>query len=66
MAFSAVGICVILFVFALLVLVSGYQCVSQFLVSYCVLAACQLHAWRFELEFFSKLVTLWTALQILL
>ena len=44
-AFSAVGIrvCVgirvILFVFALLALVSGYQCISQFLVSCCALAA---------------------------
>ena len=43
MAFSAVGICVRLFVFALLMLVSGYQCISQFLVSCCALAACQLH-----------------------
>ena len=32
-AFSAVGIRVRLFVFALLALVSGYQCISQFLVS---------------------------------
>ena len=38
-AFSAVGICVRLFVFALLTLVSGYQCTSQFLVSCCALAA---------------------------
>ena len=52
MAFSAVGIHVRLFVFALLVLVSGYQCLSQFLVSCCALAARQLHPWRFELEFF--------------
>ena len=51
-AFSAVGIRVRLFVFALLVLVSGYQCISQFLVSCCALAARQLHPWRFELEFF--------------
>ena len=51
MAFSAVGIRVRLFVFALLVLVSGYQCISQFLVSCCVLAARQLHPWRFKLEF---------------
>ena len=42
-AFSAVGIRVRLFVFALLVLVSGYQCISQFLVSCCALAARQLH-----------------------
>ena len=41
-----------LFVFALLALVSGYQCISQFLVSCCALAAHQLHHWRFELEFF--------------
>ena len=58
-AFSAVGICVRLFVFALLVLVSGYQCISQFLVSCCALAARQLHPGRFKLS-----VTLWTALQI--
>ena len=51
MAFSAVGIRVRLSVFALLALVSGYQCISQFLVSCCALAACQLHPWRFELEF---------------
>ena len=48
MAFSAVGIRV----FALLELVSGYQCISQFLVLCCALAARQLHPWRFELEFF--------------
>ena len=54
MAFSAIGIHVRLFVFALLALVSGYhyQCISQFLVSCCALAAHQLHPWRFELEFF--------------
>ena len=52
MAFSVVGIRVRLFVFALLALVSGYQCISQFLVSCCALAARQLHPWRFELEFF--------------
>ena len=52
MAFSAVGICVRLFAFALLALVSGYQCISQFLVSCCALAARQLHPWRFKLEFF--------------
>ena len=50
MAFSAVGIRVRLFVFALLAFVPGYQCISQFLVSCCALA--QLHPWRFELEFF--------------
>ena len=60
-AFSAVGIRVRLFVFALLALISGYQCISQFLVSCCALAARQLHPWRFELEFFPKSVTLWTA-----
>ena len=54
MAFSAVGIRVRLFVFALLALVSGYQCISQFLVSCCVLAARQLHPWRFELDFFAS------------
>ena len=51
-AFSAVGIRVRLFVFDLLALVSGYQCISQFLVLCCALAACQLHPWRFELDFF--------------
>ena len=55
MAFSAVGIGVRLFVFALLALVSGYQCISQFLVSCCVLPARQLYpAWRFGLEFFQS------------
>ena len=54
MAFSAVGICVRLFAFALLALVSGYQCISQFLVSCCALAARQLHPWRFKLEFFQS------------
>ena len=53
-AFSAVGIRVKLFVFAFLALVSGYQCISQFLVSCCELAARQLHPWRFELEFFTS------------
>ena len=60
-AFSAVGIVGIrvrLFVFALLALVSGYQCISQFLEPCCALAARQLHLWRFELDFFSKSVTL--------
>ena len=52
MAFSAVGIHVRLF--ALLALVSGYQCISQLLVSCCVLAARQLHPWRFELDFFAS------------
>ena len=51
-AFYAGGIRVILFVFALLALVSGYQCTSQFLVSCCALAAHKLHPWGFELEFF--------------
>ena len=51
-AFSAVGIRVRLFVFALLAFVSGYQCISQFLVSCCALAARKLHLWRFELDFF--------------
>ena len=51
-AFSAVGIRVRLFVFALLALVLGYQCISQFLVPCCALAARQLHPWRFELDFF--------------
>ena len=40
------------FVFALLVLVSGYQCISQFLVLCCAFAAPQLHPWRFKLDFF--------------
>ena len=55
-AFSAIGIRVRLFVFALLALVSEYQCISQFSVSCCALAACQLHPWRFELEFFPSLL----------
>ena len=50
-AFTAVGIRVRFFVFALLALVSGYQCISQFLVSRCALAARQLYPWRSELEF---------------
>ena len=52
------GICVRLFVFALLALVSGYhyQCIPQFLVSCCALAACQLHPWWFELELFPSLL----------
>ena len=52
--FSAVDIRVRLFVFALLALVSGYQCISQFLVSCCALPVRQLHPWRFELEYFSS------------
>ena len=51
-AFSAVFIRVRPFVFGLLAFVSGYQCISQFLVSCCALAARQLHPWRFELDFF--------------
>ena len=52
-AFSAVGIRVKHFAFALLALVSRYQCISQFLVSCCALEARQLHPWpRFELDFF--------------
>ena len=50
-AFSAVGIRVRPFVFALLALVLGYQCISEFLVSCCALAACQLHPWRFKLSY---------------
>ena len=50
-AFSAVGIRVRLFAFALLALVSGYQCISQ-RVSCRAVAAHQLHLWRFELEYF--------------
>ena len=38
-AFFAIGIRVRLFVFTLLALVSGYQCISQFLVPCCALAA---------------------------
>ena len=49
--FSAISICVRLFVSALLELVWEYQYISQFLVSCCVLAARQLHPWRFELDF---------------
>ena len=62
-AFFAVGLRVRLFVFAMLVLVSGYQCTSQFLVSCCALAARQL-ALEIRTGIFSKFVTLWTALQI--
>ena len=51
-AYSAVGIRVRLFVFALLTLVSEYQCISQFLVSCCAFAACQLHRWGFGTGFF--------------
>ena len=54
MAFSVVCICFKLVVFALLALVSGYQCLSQLLVSCCALAARQLHPWRSELEFFQS------------
>ena len=53
-AFSSVGIRVRLFVFAMLALVSGYQCIFQFLVLCCALAARQLHPWRFDLEFFQS------------
>ena len=38
-AFSAVGIRVRPFVFALLALVLGYQCTIQFFISCCALAA---------------------------
>ena len=54
MAFSAIGIRVRLFVFALLALVSRYQRISQFLVSCCALAARHLYPWRFELDFFAS------------
>ena len=50
-AFSAVSIRVRLFVSVLSALVSGYQGISQFLVSCYVLAARQIHPWRFELDF---------------
>ena len=53
-AFSPIGIRIRLFVFALSALVSGYQCISQFLVSCCALAVRQLHLWIFELEFFPR------------
>ena len=52
------------FVFALLALVSEYQCLSHFLVSCFALAARQFHPWRFDLDFFSESVTLLTALHI--
>ena len=63
-AFSDVGIHVRLFVFALLALVSGYQCISQFFGN--MLCACCSSASSYESRtvIFSKLVTLWTALQI--
>ena len=47
-AFSAVGIRVRLFVFTLLALVSGYQCISQFLLSCC--AACCFSASSLEIR----------------
>ena len=63
MSFSAVGIHVRLFVFALLALVSGYQSISQFFAI--MLCACCSSASSYESRtvIFSKLVTLWTALQ---
>ena len=62
-AFSAIGIHVRLFVFALFVFVSGYQCLSVFGIMLC---ACCLSASSLEIRtgIFSKLVTRWTALQI--
>ena len=64
-AFSVVGIRVRLFVFALLTLVSGYQCISGFGIMLC---ACCSSASSLEIGtgIFSKSVTLWTALQIAL
>ena len=59
-AFCAVDIRVRLFVFALLALVSGYQCISQFLVSCCALAS----SLEIQIAIFPRSVTLWTALQI--
>ena len=63
-AFSAVVIRVRLFVFAVLTLVSGYQCISQFLIL--MLCACCSPASSLEIRtgIFSKSVTLWTALQV--
>ena len=62
---SAIGICVGLFVFALLALVSGYWCISVFGI---VLCTCCSSASSLETltGIFSKLVTLWTAIQMLL
>ena len=62
-AFSAVGIRVRLFVFALLALVSGYQCISVFGINLC---ACCSSASSLEIRtgICSKSVTLWTALQL--
>ena len=62
-AFAAVGIRVRLFVFALLALISGYLCISQFLVSCCALAA-SVSSLEIRTLIFSQSVTLWTALQI--
>ena len=65
-AFSARGICIRLFVFALLVLVSGYQCISQFfciMLCACCSSASSLEIWT---GIVSKSVTLWTAIQVLL
>ena len=64
-AFSAVVIRVRQFVFALLALVSGYQGISQFLVSCCALAApASASSLEIRTGIFSKSVTLWTPLQI--
>ena len=63
MAFSAVGIRVRLFVFALLALVSGYQCISVVGIMPC--ACCSSAAFlEIGTGICSKSVTLWTALQI--
>ena len=62
MAFSAVGIRGRPFVFALLALVSGYECISQFLAVRLLLVSFILGDSNWI--FFCKSVTLWTALQI--
>ena len=63
MAFSAVSIRVRLFIFALLALVSGYQCISVVGIMLC---ACCSSASSLEIRtgIVSKSLTLWTALQI--
>ena len=53
-----------LFVFALLALVSGYQCISQFLVCCALAAPASASSLEIPTGFFSESVTLWTALQI--
>ena len=61
MAFSAIGIRVRLFVFALLALVSGYLSIFGIMLCACCSSA---SSSEIRTGIFSKSVTLWTALQI--